>query len=303
MSDLYSLEIVSLHSESPGKTFKKHKLEGIDTVGVWKNEPFLIRFTNHSYQKISAKISVDGLDLLTGELATAEPTKDMWVVNPYGTLEIKAWKEDDHGGAQLVFTSANNSAALHIHGDLTNRGIIAAAVYTEGHVESIKVNEHHHWNYFPIYPAPYYPFWYQAFPITITPNSSWTYISTNTNIGGNGLTGTTLNTNTETTCSIGGEVTNTCFVQNLGNLPSVGAGEYTEQEISYTAGLIKPLLSEVIRVRYLWANKLKKQLSKSQPKSHPSGFPADKPKGINLKSTPRIKTNKSSKLEQTFSRF
>ena len=45
------------------------------------------------------------------------------------TLSLKAWPENSKSGASFVFTSAQNSVALHTHGDLSSRGIIAAAVF------------------------------------------------------------------------------------------------------------------------------------------------------------------------------
>src|SRR5690606_36952116 len=132
---------------------KKYNIEGIETVGAWGDEPFEIRFTNHTWQKIQVKISIDGTDVLTGKLANTEVNNDMWVVNGYGTLKLKAWPENNNGGAAFLFTSANDSVAIHTHGDLSHRGIIAAAVFVEGHVEPVRINytpviDHHHHHYY-----------------------------------------------------------------------------------------------------------------------------------------------------------
>lgn len=148
----YTLEIISHHPQFKNKNLRQYYVDGINTVGAWGDEPFEIRFKNNTYQKVQVKISLDGTDVLTGRPATTEVSKDMWVVNGYGTLNLKAWPENNNGGASFVFTSANNSVAAHTHGNLSSRGIIAAAVYVEGHVEPIytKRVEHHHHHY----PAP-----------------------------------------------------------------------------------------------------------------------------------------------------
>src|SRR5574338_1333409 len=179
----YSLEIISHHPTFRNKSLRKYYVEGIETVGAWGDEPFEIKFTNHTWQKVQVKITVDGTDVLTGEPATTDPTKEMWVVNGYGTLSLKAWPETSNGGAAFIFTSANNSVAIHTHGDLSSRGIVAAAVYVEGHVEPIRYtpivinNDYHH-----------YPYRRSLYDYTYTSNNTGS-------IGGGMLGGTTFGSN------------------------------------------------------------------------------------------------------------
>jgi hypothetical protein len=314
----YTLEVISHHPTFQNKSLRKYHVDGIDTVGAWGDEPFEILFKNNTYQKVQVKISVDGTDVLSGELATTEPTSNMWVVNGYGTLSLKAWPETNNGGAQLVFTSGRNSVALNTHGDLSNRGIIAAAVFTEGHVEPVKLNPNiniypNYWTY------PYYPYWYNG--ITLTGGISYNGdLSGNVNnnyygnsdaarIGSAGLITTTTGGARTSTCNNTGGITgqssasldsnyfcNTDAAASLETLVSVGAGQHVEQNISYVAGLIKPLFSETVRVRYLWWDDLVAKLrSHNVPVPHPSGFPGNaKQNNINLGNTPRIgETSKS----------
>ena len=124
----YSLEVISHHPQFKNKNLRKYYVDGIDTVGAWGDEPFEIKFTNHSWQKVQVKISLDGTDVLSGATANTSVDNNMWVVNAYGTMTLKAWPETAQGGAAFVFTSANNSVAVHTHGDLSARGIIAVAV-------------------------------------------------------------------------------------------------------------------------------------------------------------------------------
>src|SRR3984957_20893584 len=117
----YTLDIISHHPQFSGKNLKKYYINGIDTVGAWGNEPFEIRFKNNTRQKVQVKISVDGTDIFTGKLADTEVSSDMWVVNGCGTLSLKAWPENNNGGAAFVFTSVNNGVATHTHGNLSSR--------------------------------------------------------------------------------------------------------------------------------------------------------------------------------------
>src|SRR6266850_1095133 len=109
----YTLEVISHLPQFKIKNLRKYYVDGIETVGAWGDEPFEIRFKNNTWQKVQVKISVDGTDVLSGKPADTELSKDMWVVNGYATLTIKAWPETNNGGAGFVFTSANNGVATH----------------------------------------------------------------------------------------------------------------------------------------------------------------------------------------------
>lgn len=314
----YSLEVISHHPTFKNKSLRKYYVDGIDTIGAWGDEPFEIKFTNHTWQKVQVKISLDGTDILTGEKASTEPTSDMWVVNGYGTMSLKAWPETNNGGASFVFTSANNSVAVHTHGDLSSRGIIAAAVYVEGHVEPIRLNppvtikeehhHHHHHDHYPYYPT--YPVWPNNQPIWLYNNT----ITTGGTLGGGGRgmsSGVSYSaSNNAMPAAAGGDFIGGVFncsadlgsatldfsecgegaaSADLSSLASVGAGQHVDQKITYVAGLIKPVFTETVRIRYMWWDELVTKLRQNNvPAPHPSGFPADRKKNINLGNTPRI---------------
>ena len=302
----YTLEIVSHHPKFNSKSLRQYYVDGINTVGVWGNEPFEIRFKNNTYQKVQVKITLDGTDILTGKPANTEVSKDMWVVNGYGTLSLKAWPEDNNGGASFVFTSADNSVAVHTHGDLSSRGIIAAAVFTEGHVEPIKTNwwpfttteQHHHHHHYhekrckQSTPYDNRPIWYSGqTTTTFSPSNILRSTSTSGYLDLSEGPVCTIN-NVQTSSVAGASDSYLCESNNLApleSLVSVGAGEHVDQKITYVTGLIKPVFSQTVRVKYLWWDDLVEKLrttTKAQPQ--PSGFPADSKKNIDLKGTPRI---------------
>jgi len=205
----------------------------------------------------------------------------MWVVNGYGTLNIKAWPETNNGGAAFVFTSAQNSVAVHTHGNLSSRGIIAAAVYTEGHVAQTitrdRVDHHHHYHTFP-------NVWLGGGPTYGSGQITCSNIVAN-NSAYNVSSMDTLSFN-ESSLQSSCDAT----PKNLESLVSVGAGEHVDQKISYVAGLIKPVFSETVRVRYLWWDDLVTKLRETNvPAPHASGFPGDKNHYMmSLGCTPRV---------------
>lgn len=286
----YSIEVISHHPKFKNKSLRKYIVDGIETIGAWGNEKFEIKFTNHSSQKIQVKLSLDGTDILTGEPATTDITKDMWVVNGYETLSLKAWPESHHGGAAFIFTNAANSVALHVHGDMSSRGIIAAAVYVESHIEPIRLIPQHYYNH-------YYNWWY---PFKYDLDSPYPIYGSNTfGVTYNGSTSNTINLTSENnfvnTCSFNASAghdtfSNSIISKELENLVAIGAGEHVAQNITYVAGLIKPLFTESVKVRFLWWDELVAKLKENNiPVSHSSGFPGDSEKNIiDLKHTPRV---------------
>jgi hypothetical protein len=312
----YSLDIISHHPDFKGKSLKQYDVEGIPTLGAYGSEEFEIRFTNHTAQKLQLKLSLEGTDILSGAKATTEPTDKMWVVNAYSSLCVKAWPESDKGGATFVFTNAGNSVAVHTHGDVSCRGIIAAAVFVEGHVEPIHYEP---WIITqPVYPWPWvqptYPNdWWYVYPWTVIPSTTYPYTGDTWTI-----TNTPITNTTGSSFGSGGSYTSSCLspvptagsgasytsgylnVDPVGSNPpvgasqnasevGVGAGQYANQNIAYVPGLIKPVFSETVRVRFMWWDELKAKLqSQHSPAPHASGFPGDRVSGINLGSTPRV---------------
>lgn len=280
----YELNIISRHSQFDGKTLKKYNVEGIDTIGAYGNEEFIIQFKNNTWQKVQIILSLDGTNILTGKLADTEINNDMWVVNGYSSLTLSAFPETDNGGAAFVFTSADKSVAVHTHGDLSNRGIIAAAVFVEGHVEPIRYNLPPIVITHPVYPH-YYPhydyYWFNNNQV----------ICHNNVVHSNSMLcsqqSVSLNSCSTADSATFGSIEET---KSLESLAAVGAGQYTNQQISHVAGLIKPTFAETVRVRYVWWDMLVEKLkSNNVPAAHASGFPGNKKQtNINLGNTPRI---------------
>lgn len=296
----YTLEVISGHPKFKNQSLRKYYVDGIETVGAWGDESFEIRFKNNTFQKVQVKISLDGTDILTGHRADTEVSEDMWVVNGYGTLNIKAWPETNNGGASFVFTSAN-SVAVHTHGDLSCRGIIAAAVFAEGHVEPpVKIVQHHHCNHHQ-HPWTYCwhcsPSWSNG-TLTINTGSGNLSGTTITNIGDYSLGDSSLSVNNVYISNNIGSVdcfnsssvsTNNGNSKGLESLVAVGAGQHVDQKISYVSGLIKPTFTETVRVRYLWWDDLVSRLKETKTAvPHASGFPGDPQHKMSLGTTPRI---------------
>ncbi|CAB4196882.1 hypothetical protein UFOVP1290_402 [uncultured Caudovirales phage] len=273
----YTLEIVSHHKDFSNKTLRKYCVDGLDTVGAWGDEPFEIRFKNNTWQKVQVKLSLDGTDILTGKPATTDITKDMWVVDAYGTLNVKAWPETSNGGAAFMFTNAKNSVAVNTHGDLSSRGIIAAAVYVEGR-PSFVIRD-----------------LYLSGDCTKGCSGDYSRGLDYNCDSDDSITFNSISSSIETSDSLRlndskSSPRRSRQIKSLDSLVSVGAGQHVDQKITYVTGLNKPTFAETVRVKYLWWDELKAELELANiPDNHASGFPADKEKQImSIGKTPRI---------------
>lgn len=290
----YTLEVISHLPQFKNKTLRKHYVDGIETIGAWGDEPFEIKFKNNTNQKIQVKLSLDGTDILTGKPADTEVSQDMWVVNGYETLNLKAWPETSNGGASFVFTSANNSVAAHTHGNLSSRGIIAAAIFVEGHVNPplLRIQNHYHHHY-KSYPVTYIPTIFPYYNGALGDITCGGNIGSINNIASNfSLSNSTVSINS---CDASNASTITYsdnradVAKNLESLVSVGAGEHVDQKITYVSGLVTPTFTETMRVRYMWWDDLVVRLKETNVAApHASGFPGDQDRKMNLGTTPRV---------------
>lgn len=301
MSGEYILDIVSLDKNIEGKPLKKYAIDNTDFVGVYENEPFEIVFKNNTYKRVQVIISVDGTDILSGKLASTEPTAKMWLVNGYGTLRLKAWPETNNGGARFVFTDTDNSVAANTHGNLSSKGIIAVAVFEEGYVPSYNIwNNGLTWNPSGIGSGQLYGsgvfksfenYNYNTNQQINLINDSNTFSSNSTNVN-------SVNTNSLSEPAVAGSILRggkaKIEQQTTKTSASVGAGEYVTQTLTTVAGLTQPKLATTIRVKYEWWSSLRSKLRKIGAEQaelqSTNGFPGDK-KNINLAKTPRIKTS------------
>ena len=102
------------------------------------------------------------------------------------------------------------------------------------------------------------------------------------------------------------EIVEDCDSRSLESLVSVGAGEHVNQKITYVTGLVKPMFTETIRVKYVWYDDLVKLLQKQdEVKPHASGFPGDqKQTNIDLGKTPRVGNKHSTfRRAEDYARF
>lgn len=252
----YEFEIINNEDE----TYRTFNVDDENIIGIVKNEAFKIRFKNNTNQKVQVRLSVDGTDILTGDLASTKPTGKMWFVDAYKMLELRAWPETTNGGARFVFASEKQSVAVNTHGNRDGIGLIAAAVYVE---------------------KPH-GFYYHTY-------GSNSFIKFGAGAGaGAGRFGSS-NRVPGLYKSI---IRETC------DSVAVGAGEHVEQNISETTGLYHPVLNDILQIRYMPWQKLQKLVKSTKgSNAFPGDKPK---KLINISKVPKVKSKKPKQEVQRF---
>lgn len=248
----YNLDIISHMPQFKSQRFIQHHVNGVDHIGVWGDEAYELRFYNNSHRKVQVRLSIDGTDILTGAKATLDPKGKMWVVNPYDNLPLQAWPENTKNGSRFVFASGGDSVTVahNTHGDLSNKGIIAAAVFTEGFRAGIvRTSE--------------------------VRRSSSIWPQKRHSLMADRIEANSARSFTKSAAPAAD--------------PGTGAEETIAQSIGSAVGLTDPTLHTIINVRYIWWDDLKAMLSEYRPSlPQPNGFFQTPELLIDLKSTPKI---------------
>lgn len=124
---LYEFEILV-----NGKHLKEFIHEDRIYIEGKNGSEFTLRFKSHSMKKLLIVPAVDGLSVLDGK--EANEYSGGYVVNPWGTCEIKGWRKNLEEVAAFIFAQKDRSyVAGSDAGDVLNCGVIGLRVYEEKH--------------------------------------------------------------------------------------------------------------------------------------------------------------------------
>jgi len=89
---------------------------------------YAVRLINRSGERLLAVLSVDGVNAVSGETASAQQTG--YVLGPWQQLEVNGWRKSLSDIAAFEFTALSNSYAART-GRPDNVGVIGVAVFRE----------------------------------------------------------------------------------------------------------------------------------------------------------------------------
>ena len=120
-----SVEIVD---RTDGRVLPIYSHEGSRYVIGKPGNEYGIRVRNGGSERALAVMSVDGVNVITGD--TASPSQSGYVLGPHASFEISGWRTSMSRTAAFFFTTLANSYATRT-GRPDNVGVIGVAVFRE----------------------------------------------------------------------------------------------------------------------------------------------------------------------------
>ena len=111
-----------------GQAYAHYQQAGLSYVAGNPGERYAIRLRNRSAERVLAVLSVDGVNVISGE--TAGPQQTGYVLAPYASVEIAGWRKSDREVAQFYFTALPDSYAARTQRP-HNVGVIGVAAFRE----------------------------------------------------------------------------------------------------------------------------------------------------------------------------
>jgi hypothetical protein len=111
-----------------GETLRTYRDHGKLYVAGTPGHRYSVRMVNRSGGRILTILSVDGVNAITGQTASA--SQSGYVLSPWESAEIAGWRKSDDEIAQFNFTALPDSYAART-GRPDNVGVIGVAVFTE----------------------------------------------------------------------------------------------------------------------------------------------------------------------------
>ena len=121
---------LSIFDRTEGRRLQVHWHEGRAYVVGKPGNEYRIAVRNRLREDLLAVVSVDGVNVLTGQ--AADPSQGGYVISPQGRLDIQGWRRSLHQTAAFYFTSLADSYAART-GRPDNVGVVGIALFRKRH--------------------------------------------------------------------------------------------------------------------------------------------------------------------------
>jgi len=119
---------VDVYDRSEQRSLEIYQHRGRQFVVGRPGNEYAVRIRNCTGRRVLAVVSVDGVNVITGE--TASPDQSGYVIEPYGYVNIEGWRKDLDRTAAFYFADAGDAYATRT-GRPDNLGVIGVAAFRE----------------------------------------------------------------------------------------------------------------------------------------------------------------------------
>ena len=98
-------------------------------VEAFENAEYELRIRNPSATRVAVALAVDGLNTIDARHTTAWEARK-WVIEPYGTINVRGWQMSAENARRFYFTTERDSYAAKL-GQPANVGVISAVFFRE----------------------------------------------------------------------------------------------------------------------------------------------------------------------------
>ena len=119
---------VEVIDRDTGRIATVHAFDGQYWLAGTPGHRYSVRLQNRSGERVLAVLSVDGVNAISGQTASAQQTG--YVLAPWQRTEVRGWRKSLHDIAQFEFTALPDSYAART-GRPENVGVIGVAVFRE----------------------------------------------------------------------------------------------------------------------------------------------------------------------------
>lgn len=119
---------VDVYDRNEQRTLDIHQHRGRQYIVGQPGNEYAIRIRNCSDRRVLAVVSVDGVNVVTGE--TAAPDQSGYVIEPYGYVNIQGWRKDLERTAAFYFSDPGDAYATRT-GRPDDLGVIGVALFRE----------------------------------------------------------------------------------------------------------------------------------------------------------------------------
>lgn len=128
VSDAGALADLTIVDRSDGQRLQTYYHQGRYWIAGTPGHKYAVAVNNKTAQRVMTVVSVDGVNVVTGE--TAAPEQNGYVLHPWMHYEINGWRKSTSEVAAFVFTSMGDSYAARTDRP-DNVGVIGVAVFRE----------------------------------------------------------------------------------------------------------------------------------------------------------------------------